>query len=172
MTKLLSIVAGWKFKLGLIVLVLGSAYFWHVSRLNKAVDKAKQEYLVESTLQYHELTKEAYWTSVQLKNKFVEIEKEKDAKLQNLTNRVAVLNASLHNRKTRDESRSSVSRDTGTKESTGFVDASRLYREDAAVAIWFATRTEGLKISLQECYDKYDSVKQTLEEFKIQNNYK
>ena len=172
MTKLLSIVAGWKFKLGLIALILSGLFFWHTSRLNKAVDKAKQEYLVESTLQYHELTKEAYWTSVQLKDTFAEIEKEKDVKIQNLTNRVAVLNTSLHNRKTRDESRSNISRDTGNKESTGFVDASRLYREDAAVAIWFATRTEGLKISLQECYDKYDSVKQTLEEFKIQNNYK
>ena len=169
MTRLIGILSGWQVKLAIALVVLSSLYFWHLSEVKVAVNKVKQEYLLESALQYQEITKEAFWKTQELKDSFAKIDEDKDAKLQTLNNRVNTLTTSLRNRPSRSENRSSNTGNTGNKESAGYMAANRLYRDDAEVAIWFATRTEGLKIELHRCYNSYDKLKQTIDKFKRDN---
>jgi len=42
----------------------------------------------------------------------------------------------------------------------------------AEVAIWFAARTEGLKVHLETCYRQYDEVKIKLDKFRLDNQSK
>jgi len=172
MTKLLSFFTGWRLKLALVVMLVSSLYIWHRYEVKFAVNKVKQEYLLESSLQYQEITKDAFWTSQALKDEFKTIEKDKDAKLQNLSNRVSTLTASLRNRPVRSESRSSNTGSTSDTKSRQGSTGLQLYRDDAIFLIWFAERTEQLQIELQSCYRSYDEVKKNLDDFRLRNTPK
>jgi hypothetical protein len=169
MTSLLSFFTGWRLKLALIAITVSSLYVWHRYEVKLAVKEVKQEYLLESSLQYQEITRDAFWASQVLKDEFKTIEKDKDAKLQNLSNRVNTLTASLRNRPARSESRSSNTGSTSDTESRQVSTGLQLYRDDAIFLIWFAERTEQLQIELQTCYSSYDEVKKNLDDFRLRN---
>lgn len=166
----IGLLSGWQIKLAITLVVLSSLYFWHRYEVKLAVNKVKQEYLLESALQYQEITKDAFWVSQALKNEFKTIEKDKDAKLQNLSNRVNTLTASLRNRPTRSKSRSSDTGSTSNTESRQGSTGVQLYRDDALFLVWFAERTEQLQIELQTCYRSYDEVKKNLDDFRLRNS--
>jgi hypothetical protein len=169
MTRLIGPLSGWQVKLAIALVVLSSLYFWHLSEVKVATNKVKQEYLLESALQYQEITKDAFWTSQALKDEFKTIDEDKDAKLQTLNNRVNTLTTRLRNRPSRSENRSSNTGSTGNKESGQGSTGVQLYRDDAIFLVWFAERTEQLQIELQTCYSSYDKVKKNLDDFRLRN---
>lgn len=163
--------AGWQVKLTIALVVISAAYFWHLSTVKVAVNEAVTQIETQASRESFKLKERSLNAKIELEQEFDNIQKEKNAKIQTLNARVASLTRSLQERPNRPKS-SGVPDSTRTEESTGYMAADRLYRDDAAVAIWFATRTEGLKIELQTCYNNYETVKQALENFKKNNNYK
>lgn len=170
--NILSLFTTWKFKLVAIVVVFLGLFLWHQHRLDQAVQQAVTKTQLVYAQENLRLLEKANASSRKLETEVEAIRKESNAKIKARDDRIALLTASLHNRPERPASQGSIPGDSGNAESPGFVDASRLYREDAAVAIWFASRTEGLKIKLQQCYDQYDTVKSTLEKFQQDNKPK
>lgn len=160
-----------KVKLTILILAFSSAYLWHLSEVKVAVTKAVAELELNISKENFKLKERSLNAQIELQQSFDNIQKDKDAKIKNLNARVATLTRSLQERPSRPEP-SGVTDNSRVEESSGYVAADRLYRDDAAVAIWFATRTEGLKIELQTCYNNYETVKQALENFKKNNNYK
>jgi len=168
MNKILSFFTDWKVKLAIVLFALAAAFTYHKVLVHEAVTEAVAEIHTQQTKENFRLKEQSLNAKIALQESFDKIQKEKDAKLQVLNSRIASLNLSLQQRPSREES-SGVSNDSEVGESPRFVAADRLYRDDAAVAIWFATRTEGLKIELQTCYRSYDEARETLEKFKRDN---
>ncbi len=171
MNTLLSFFLNSKVKLLILALVLVSLFAYHKVLVHEAVTEAVAEVELNISKENFKLKERSLNAQIELQQSFDNIQKDKDAKIKNLNARVASLTRSLQERPIRPES-SGVPDNARVEESSGYVAADRLYRDDAAVAIWFATRTEGLKIELQTCYNNYETVKQALENFKKNNNYK
>jgi len=171
MNTLLSFFLNSKVKLLILVIVLVSLFAWHKVLVHEAVTEAVAEVELNISKENFKLKERSLNAQIELQQSFDNIQKNKDAKIKNLNARVASLTRSLQERPSRPEP-SGVPVNSRVEESSGYVAADRLYRDDAAVAIWFATRTEGLKIELQTCYNNYETVKQALENFKKNNNYK
>lgn len=167
----LSILSEWKVKLVILSIVLISLFAWHKVEVNKAVTEAVTEIQLNLAKENFRLKERSLDAQIALQESFDKIQKDKDAKIKNLNARVASLTRSLQERPNRPDS-SGVSNDSRVEESSGYVAADRLYRDDAAVAIWFATRTEGLKIELQTCYKSYDTAKEVLDKYKKENESK
>lgn len=169
--SVISFLGGWQVKLVILTVVIISLFAWHRIEVNRAVTEAVAEIQLNLAKENFRLKERSLDAQIALQESFDKIQKDKDAKIKNLNARVASLARSLSERPNRPKP-SGISNDSGVEEGSGYVAADRLYRDDAAVAIWFATRTEGLKIELQTCYNNYETVKQALENFKKNNNYK
>ena len=169
--NILSFLSGWQVKLIILITVLIIAFSWHKIEVNKAVTEAVAEIELNLAKENFKLKERSLNAQIVLQESFDNIQKDKDAKIKTLNARVASLTRSLQERPNRPDS-SGVSNDSRVEESSGYVAADRLYRDDAAVAIWFATRTEGLKIELQTCYKSYDAAKEVLDKYKKENKSK
>ena len=154
------------------MLVLSSLFFWHQSEVKTAVVKATNVIELQYAREKFKLIDRAQAETFALRDQVDAITKDKNVKVQALNARVATLTRSLSERPERPASNGSVPGSTSNGESPGFVDASRLYRSDAEVAVWFAARTEGLKVHLETCYRQYDEVKDKLDKFKRDNTPK
>ena len=169
--NLLSFLSGWQTKLIILIIVLVSLFSYHKVLVNKAVTEAVTEIELNLAKENFKLKERSLNSQIALQESFDNIQKDKDAKIKNLNARVASLTRSLQERPNRPDS-SGVSNNSRVEEGSGYVAADRLYRDDAAVAIWFATRTEGLKIELQTCYKSYDAAKEVLDKYKKENKSK
>ena len=169
---MLDLLAGWKVKLAIIMLVLSSLFFWHQYEVKTAVVEATNAVELQYAKEKFKLIDRAQAETFALRDQVDAITKDKNVKVQALNARVATLTRSLSERPKRPASNGSVPGSTSNAESPGFVDASRLYRSDAEVAVWFAARTEGLKVHLETCYRQYDEVKDKLDKFKRDNTPK
>ena len=167
----LSILSGWKVKLVILIIILVSLFSYHKVLVNKAVTEAVAEIELNLAKENFKLKERSLNSQIALQESFDNIQKDKDAKIKNLNARVASLTRSLQERPNRPDS-SGVSNNSRVEEGSGYVAADRLYRDDAAVAIWFATRTEGLKLELQSCYKSYDAAKEALDRYKKENESK
>lgn len=171
----LSFIYGWQIKIILVIALVVGTYTWHKVEVNKAVNKAVTQVVadieIQASRERFKLKERSLNTQIELQAKVDKIQKDKDNEISNLKSRVRTLTNSLSDRPNR-TSQSGVPDSTGNEESTGYVAANRLYRDDAEVAVWFATRTEGLKIELLSCYKQYDEVKKTLDKFKAENTPK
>ena len=169
---MLELLAGWKVKLAIIMLVLSSLFFWHQYEVKTAVVKATNAVELQYAKEKFKLIDRAQAETFALRDQVDAITKDKNVKVQALNARVATLTRSLSERPERPASNGSVPGSTSNAESPGFVDASRLYRSDAEVAVWFVARTEGLKVHLETCYRQYDEVKIKLDKFRLDNQSK
>lgn len=163
---------GWQVKLGIALLVLAGLFAWHKHEVSLAVVQATSQMELQYAKEKFKLLDKANTATVELKGQVAQIEQDKNVKIKTLNARVAALTASLSSRPDRPASNGSSAGSTSDGESPGFVDASRLYRNDAEVAIWFAARTEGLKVHLETCYRQYDEVKIKLDKFRLDNQSK
>lgn len=154
------------------MLVLSSLFFWHKYEVKTAVVEATNAVELQYAKEKFKLIDRAQAETFALRDQVDAITKDKNVKVQALNARVATLTRSLSERPERPASNDSVSGSASNRESPGFVDASRLYRSDAEVAVWFAARTEGLKVHLETCYRQYDEVKDKLDKFKRDNTPK
>lgn len=168
MNKILSFFLDWKVKLSIILIVLAGLFTYHKVLVHEAVQEAVSEIKLQQNKENFRLKERSRDAKIALQESFDNIQKEKNEEIKSLNARVASLNYSLQQRPSRAEP-SGVSNDSSNQESTGYVAADRLYRDDALVALWFATRTEGLKVELQTCYRSYDEAKETLDKFKAEN---
>lgn len=171
MNTLLSFFLNSKVKLLILAIVLVSLFAWHRVLVHEAVTEAVAELELNISKENFKLKERSLNAQIELQQSFDNIQKNKDAKIKNLNARVAFLTRSLQERPNRPEP-SGVPVNPGVEESSGYVAADRLYRDDAAVAIWFATRTEGLKLELQSCYKSYDAAKEALDRYKKENESK
>lgn len=154
------------------MLVLSSLFFWHKYEVKTAVVEATNAVELQYAKEKVKLIDRAQAETFALRDQVDAITKDKNAKIKTLDGRIATLTRSLSERPERPASNGSVPGSTSNAESPGFVDASRLYRSDAEVAVWFAARTEGLKVHLETCYRQYDEVKDKLDKFKRDNTPK
>ena len=168
MNTLLSFFLNSKVKLLILAIALISLFAYHKVLVHEAITEAVAEVELNISKENFKLKERSLNAQIELQQSFDNIQKDKDAKIKNLNARVASLTRSLQERPSRPEP-SGVPDNSRVEESSGYVAADRLYRDDAAVAIWFATRTEGLKIELQTCYKSYDAAKEVLDRYKKEN---
>lgn len=170
MKDILNFFLDWKVKLAALIFACILAFSWHTVTVHNAVSVAKVEVQLEmkkiQEVKIDQLKKDSDKAQSNLKDTFDTQLKERDAKYKNLNSKYSNLANSLSNRPERPSSSYGLSLPTGNAESTGYVDGSRLLREDASFLAGFAARTEGLKTELQSCYKQYDLAKKTLDDFK------
>lgn len=158
--------------IGVVVISLG-LIFWHTTDVKLKVQAAESAVRLEMTQQYNKRTTElkdsAVKTQTELQNTVTKQQKEHNAKVHNLNLRIADLSNSLSDRPKRPSSDSSIPGDTQDGTCTAGCNGQGLYQDDAKFLGWYAGQAEELKEGLIQCYRQYDTVKDTLDKFKIDN---
>jgi len=158
--------------IGITVVVLG-LLFWHSTDVKFKVQQAESQVRLEMTQQYNKRTTELKDSAVkiqtELQNTVTTQQKEHNAKVHNLNLRVADLSNSLSNRPLRPSGNSSVPEDTPNGTCTAGCNGQGLYQDDGAFLARYAGQAEELKLNLLMCYKQYDTVKDTLDKFRVDN---
>ena len=160
-------------KAGLVVSVIAGLFFWHTTQVNLKVQQAESTVRLEMTQQYNKRTTElkdsAVKVQTELQSTVTTQQKEHNAKVHNLNLRVADLSNSLSNRPSRPPSDGSIPDSTSNGACTTRCNGQGLYQDDAKFLGWYAGQAEELKVNLVMCYKQYDTVKETLDKFKVDN---
>lgn len=171
MSSFLSFFLDWKVKIALALVVLSAAYFWHISEVKVAVNEAVTQIEAQASKETFKLKERSLNAKIELEQEFDNIQKDKNAKIQTLNDRVASLTRSLQERPNRPES-SGVPNAAGVEESDTGATGLRLYRPDAQFLSWFSGQAAELQVELSACYKSYDDAKEKLDKFKIENQPK
>lgn len=165
----------WYIKLALVLALIGGLYTYHKVQIkievNKAVAQVVADIELQSNRESFKLKERSLNAQIELQEKFDNIDKEKNAKIQTLTGRVATLTRSLSERPNRPEA-SGVPNNPSAQESKPGATGAQLYRQDGEFLAGEAARAEEIKIELQGCYKSYDDAKETLDKFKRENTPK
>ena len=159
--------------MALVSSVLFFGYNWHMSEVNKAVTAAVTAIQLDISKKSLKLINAAEAETIALTEKVNQIDLQKkkqmrdaDAKYNRLLADFNSFNGlSKRPERTGHSSTSGTSNPTSDSEITRENNFGRLYREDAIFLSDYARTTEELKLELLACYDKYDSVRNTLIEF-------
>ena len=161
--------------IGVVVISLG-LILWHTTDVKLKVSQAESAVRLEMTQQYNkratELKDESAKVQTDLQAKVTTQQKEHNAKIHNLNLRVADLSNSLSNRPLRPSSDSSVPGDAQDGASIKGATGAGLYQDDGAFLARYAGQAEELKVNLLMCYKQYDTVKDTLDKFRVDNSGK
>lgn len=161
------------YKLICVVAVSLGLLFWHSTDVKLKVQQAESQVRLEMTQQYNkranELKDSAVKTQTELQNTVTTQQKEHNAKVHNLNLRVADLSNSLSNRPLRPSGDSSIPGDTPNGTCTAGCNGQGLYQDDAKFLARYAGQAEELKVNLLMCYKQYDTVKDTLDKFRVDN---
>ena len=171
MNTLLSFFFDWKVKIALALVVISAAYFWHLSEVKIAVSEAVTQIEAQVSRESFKLKERSLNAKIELEQKFDNIQKEKNAKIQTLNARVASLTRSLQERPNRPEP-SGVPNSTGIEESKPGATGAQLYRQDGEFLAGEAARAELIKEELLTCYKSYDTAKAALDKYKKENTPK
>jgi type II secretory pathway pseudopilin PulG len=152
-------------KIVIIISLITALFLTHVWQVNKAVDKAVSEQVVIYNKKIQELQIKSLKAESELKDKVQAIKGEKDAQIKAIDRKYSTTIASLRSRPERSTTSNSTS-STCNAESTKGATGKELYRNDAEFLIRFARDTEELKLSLQSCYQQYDTVKDQLDSYR------
>jgi len=169
--EVLTFFLDWKVKLAIVLVVFASLFTYHKVLVHEAVTEAVSDIQTQQVKENFRLKERSLDTQIALQESFDNIQKEKNAKIQSLNTRVASLVNSLQSRPSRAES-SGVSDNPGTQEDQQGATGAQLYREDAIAFIGEAARAELIKEELLTCYKSYDTAKETLDQFKRDNQSK
>ena len=169
---MLELLAGWKVKLAIAMLVLSSLFFWHKYEVNTAVVKATTQIELQYAREKFKLIDRAQAETFALRDQVDAITKDKNVKVQALNARVATLTRSLSERPERPASNGSVPGSTSNAESTEGATGLRLYRPDSIFLTRLSGETAELQTELKACYRQYDEVKDKLDKFKRDNTPK
>jgi len=158
--------------IGVVAVSLG-LLFWHSTDVKIKVQQAESAVRLEMTQQYNKRTTElkdsVVKTQTELQSKVQNQQKEHNAKVNNLNLRIADLSNSLSNRPLRPSGDSSIPGDTSNGTCTAGCNGQGLYQDDARFLARYAGQAEELKVNLLMCYKQYDTVKDTLDKFKVDN---
>lgn len=164
---------GWKLYLSIALIALASFIIWHNSAISEAKETARQEVIAEYTIKLDKANQIVQDTinqsTIELRNKTSEIEKEKRDEILNLNRKYNATIAGLWERITRQEGNSN-SRNTSDSESTAACNGTQLYREDAEFLAREARLADEIRIELASCYKQYDSVKEELDSLRLDYN--
>ena len=157
---------------GTAVIVIG-LLIWHTTYVDQKVHRAESAVRLEMTQQYNKLTTELKDKSskvqTELQTQVHTQQKEYNAKVHNLNLRITDLSNSLSNRPLRPDSTGSIPDSTNNGACTAGCNGQGLYQDDAKFLGWYAGQAEELKEGLAQCYRQYDTVKETLDKFKVAN---
>ena len=157
---------------GAAAIVLG-ILIWHTTYVDQKVHQAESAVRLEITQQYNkrtnELKDESTKVQTELQAKVTNQQKDHRDKVHSLSLRIDDLSDSLSNRPERPTSTSDISISPSNGTCTAGCTGQGLYQDDAKFLGWFAGQTEELKEGLVQCYRQYDTVKDTLDKFKVDN---
>ena len=158
--------------IGVVAVSLG-LLLWHTTDVKLKVSQAESAVRLEMTQQYNkrttELNDESVKVQTELQTQVHTQQKEHNAKVHNLNLRIAALSNSLSNRPLRPASTGSIPDSSNTGACTAGCNGQGLYQDDARFLGWYAGQAEELKEGLIQCYRQYDTVKDTLDKFKVDN---
>jgi len=148
-------------------------YFWHISKVNTAVELAVQKIDLEQDMRNLKLQERAHEASVRLDETLKQVQKDKDAKIK-------IANASYDNllQWVRKQGIGSTASTDGIPDSPIVGKDSResdfgiLHRQDAEALVEYSKDAESLRVEVLSCYQQYDAVKDTLDAFKKENSPK
>lgn len=149
----------------IIISLIAALFLTHNWQVNKAVNKAVAEQVAINNKKIQELEIKSLKAESELKDKVQAIKGEKDAQIKAIDRKYSTTIASLRSRPERSTSSNSTA-STCNAESTKGATGKELYRNDAEFLIRFARDTEELKLSLQSCYQQYDTVKEQLDNYR------
>lgn len=161
------------YKLLAVTAVVLGLLFWHTTQVELKVQQAEANVRFELTQQYNKRTIELKDLSVkaqtELQNTVTKQQKEHHDKVHSLTLRIDDLSNSLSHRPGRPSSTSDISISPSNGTCTAGCTGQGLFKDDAKFLGWFAGQTEELKEGLLQCYRQYDTVKGTLDKFRVDN---
>jgi hypothetical protein len=149
-----------KYLLRLIILIsiIVGLYVTHTLKVKSAVEQAKVELNLEYQQKLSEEAEKARKTEHKLQEQTDRLRGEKDAQIQDISNKLSVALNELRNRPQRP---SDASKDTGdTKACTG----GELFREDAEFLTREAARADRILSERDYYYNQYEQVRRTLDE--------
>ena len=153
------------FKLAIAIGVILSAYSWHSAQVSIAVNKATMQIEAQVSRENLNLRERSAAAKIELEQEFNNIQKDKNAKIKILNDRVASLTRSLQERPNRSES-GGVPGNPGVEENEAGATGVQLYRQDGEFLTGEASRAELIKVELFGCYRSYDDIKKKLDDFK------
>jgi len=172
MFKLMSAPSVYYKFIGIVVIVLG-LIFWHTTETKLKVQAAQSAVRLELVQQYNkqttELTAQSTKVQTELQAKVTTQQKEHNAKVHNLNLRITDLSNSLSDRPKRPSSDGNLPGGTQDGTSAKGATGAGLYQDDGAFLVRYAGYTEELKLNLLMCYKQYDTAKETLDKFKLDN---
>ncbi len=169
MNTILSFFGGWQVKLILVLAIISGVYIWHRSEVKIAVNTAVTEIENAYSKEKLKLLEKANDETIALRDRTDKIIKDKDVKIKTLDTRVANLTLSLQNRPERPASNGSNTGITSNAKSPEGATGLQLYRADGEFLAWFSGQTSKLQVELNTCYNQYDEVKKSLDDFRKNN---
>ena len=171
MKAIFSLFLDWKVKLCIILVLLSSLYFWHVSELKIAVNKAEMTLAQKYNKEISILEDRAKHSTEVLTAAIESNNKERKIELQNSTRKYNDLKRWLYDLPSK-TSASSLPGDTQDSEDRAREVIAELRRSDAITLAGYSLRAEEVRAHLVQCYKDYDSVKDTLDAFREDNRLK
>lgn len=161
------------YKIMSVILIVGGILVWHYYEIKIEVQAAESRVRLELTQQYNkrtiELKDQSIKAQTELQNTVTKQQKEHRDKIHSLNLRIDDLSNSLSNRPLRPFSDSSIPDSTSNGACTTGCNGQGLYQDDARFLARYAGQAEELKVNLLMCYRQYDTVKETLDKFKVDN---
>ena len=148
---------------GMILLVLGMMFATHKVIVYKAVQAAVAETKATLATQYTQRLLEASEAAREREQVMVvsadKLRKDKDAQIASLNSRLGSALSSLRDRPQRAPS---SPKDTPAPISGAAATGSSLSREDAEFLVRESARADRLRVSLSQCYQQYEAVRERL----------
>ena len=169
--NILSILSGWKVKLVILSIALISLFAWHKVLVREAVTEATNELKLEYAQQVFRQVEIAKDESIKLKQEKEKADAEYKKNLANANARYRKLSDWVHNLP-KYPSGGDNPGDSTDAESRPDDIVGELRREHAEELAGYSLRAETLKQGLLSCYRQYDTVKEKLDNLRLQNSPK
>ena len=171
MKAIFSLFLDWKVKLCIILVLLSSLYFWHVSEVKIAVNKAEMQLVQKYNKELTILEDKAKHSTTVLTSAIESNNKERKIELQKSNTKYLSMRKWLHNLPSK-TSASNLPGDTQDSEARAREVIAELDRRHAGYLAEYSYRAEEVRVHLVQCYKDYDSVKDTLDAFREDNRSK
>lgn len=161
----------WKIKVACTLVVLTGMYFFHVSEVKIAVNKAEMQLVQKYNKEISLLEDKAKHITESLTAAIESNNKERKIELQNSTRKYNDLKRWLYDLPSK-TSASNLPGDTQDSEDRSREVIAELDRRHAGYLAEYSYRAEEIRVHLVQCYKDYDSVKDTLDAFREDNRLK
>ncbi len=161
----------WKVKVPCTLIVLTGMYFFHISEVKIAVNKAEMQLVQKYNKEISILEDKAKHITESLTAAIESNNKERKIELQNSTRKYNDLKRWLYDLPSKTNP-SNPPGDTQDSEARAREVIAELDRRHAGYLAEYSYRAEEIRVHLVQCYKDYDSVKDTLDAFREDNRSK